>query len=96
MIKSYIKRLLLQNRQFILAEVLAVKGLMQLLMKNRNTGEKWTRDEKKEIKHHLRSISKIIPVIIIFLLPGGSLLLPILAAVLDRRAAIRKTEAPLS
>ena len=96
MIKNYIKRLLLQNRQFILGEVLAVKGLMRLLMKNRNTGEKWTRDEKKEIKRHLRSISKIIPVIIIFLLPGGSLLLPILAAVLDRRATIRRTGAPTS
>jgi hypothetical protein len=90
MIKSYLKRLLLKNRQFILAEVVAVKGLMQLLMKNRNTGEKWTREEKREIKRHLRDLSKILPVIIIFLLPGGSLLLPLLAAVLDRRAMIRR------
>jgi len=90
MIKSYVKRLLTQNRQFILTEVLAVKGLMQLLMKNRNTGQKWTREEKKEIKRHLSDVSKILPVIIIFLLPGGSLLLPILAAVLDRRATIRR------
>ena len=90
MIKSYVKRLLTQNRQFILTEVLAVKGLMQLLMKNRNTGQKWTREEKKEIKRHLRDVSKILPVIIIFLLPGGSLFLPVLAAVLDRRAMMRK------
>ena len=85
MIKNYIKRLIIKNKDFILKEVLAVKGLMYLLMKNRNTGEKWTREEKTEIKNHLRNISKMVPIIIIFLLPGGSLYLPILAAVLDRR-----------
>ena len=80
-----IKRQIANNKEFILTQILAVKGLMQLLMKSRNTGEKWTREEKKKIKTHLKSISKIVPVIIIFLLPGGSLLLPILAEVLDRR-----------
>jgi hypothetical protein len=86
---TIIKRQVANNKEFILNQVLAVKGLMQLLMKSRNTGEKWTREEKKEIKTHLKSISKIVPVIIIFLLPGGSLLLPILAEVLDRRKTRR-------
>jgi hypothetical protein len=90
MIKNYLKRLLIQNRQLLLAQVLAVKGLMQLLMKNRNTGEKWTREEKKRMKRHLRDISKVLPVMLILLLPGGSLLLLVLAAVLDRRAAARR------
>ena len=85
MIKNYIKRLIIKNKDFILKEVLAVKGLMHLLMKNRNTGEKWTREEKTEIKIHLRNISKMVPVIIVFLLPMGSLFLPFLAEVLDRR-----------
>ena len=62
-----------------------MKGLMYLLMKNRNTGEKWSREEKTEIKNHLRNISKVIPIIIVILLPGGTLLLPFLAEVLDRR-----------
>jgi len=88
---NIIKRHIAKNKEFILNQILAVKGLMQLLMKSRNTGEKWTREEKKEIKTHLKSISKIVPVIIIFLLPGGSLLLPILAEVIDRR----KTRRPL-
>ena len=70
-------------------EVLEIKGLMQLLMKNRNTGEKWTREDKKKIKLHLKSISKLVPALIIFLLPGGLLLLPFLAKVLDRRKAKR-------
>ncbi len=82
---NYFKRIIIKNREFILREILAVKGLMHLLMKNRNTGEKWTKEEKREIKNHLKDISKVIPVIIVFLLPGGSLLLPFLAEVLDRR-----------
>jgi len=85
MIISYFKKLIIKNREFVLTEVLAVKGLMSLLMKNRNTGEKWTREERREIKNHLRIISKMVPVIIVFLLPGGSLFLPFLAEVLDRR-----------
>jgi hypothetical protein len=85
MIINYFKRLIINNREFILREVLSVKGLMYLLMKYRNTGEKWTREEKREIKIHLRSISKMIPVLVIFLLPGGTLFLPFLAEVLDRR-----------
>ncbi|MBI5212994.1 MAG: hypothetical protein HY957_06430 [Nitrospirae bacterium] len=87
--KKYLKRLLAANKQFILREALEVKGFMQLLMKHRNTGEKWTTDEKKRIKTHLKNISKVVPALIIFLLPGGSLLLPFLAEVLDRRTENR-------
>ena len=71
-------------------EVLAIKGLMQLLMKTRNIDETWTREEKKEIKRHLKNIAKIIPAVAIFSLPGGSLLLPILADALDRRKIRRR------
>lgn len=77
--------MLVQNREFILKEVLAVKGLFHMLMKHRNTGHKWTPEELKEIRLHLKSISKAIPVVVIFLLPGGSLLLPFLVDVIDRR-----------
>jgi len=89
MISKLVKRLIRNNKAFILQEVLAVKGLMQLLMKYRNTGEMWTKEEKKEIKKHLRDISKMVPVIVIFLLPGGTLLLPLLSEVLDRRKTKR-------
>jgi hypothetical protein len=89
MIKKYLKRLIIINKEAILMEVLSIKGLMQLLMKTRNTDEKWTREEKKEIKKHLKNIAKIIPAIAIFALPGGSFLLPILAEVLDRRKTRR-------
>jgi hypothetical protein len=85
MIKRYLKRLIVVNKEAILMEVLSIKGLMQLLMKIRNTDEKWTKEEKKEIRTHLKNISKIIPAVAIFSLPGGSFLLPVLAEALDRR-----------
>jgi hypothetical protein len=89
MIKKYLKRLININKEVILMEVLSIRGLMQLLMKTRNTDEKWTREEKKEVKRHLKNIAKILPAIAIFSLPGGSFLLPILAEVLDRRKTRR-------
>lgn len=85
MIVSFIKRRIEKNKNLILNEVVEIKGFMYILMKPRNTGEKWTKEEKREIKRHLKRISKIFSILVIFLLPGGSLLLPILAEVLDRR-----------
>jgi len=89
MIPGYFKGLIIKNKKFIVDEVLAVKGLMQLLMKQRNTGQTWTEEEVRAIRKHLRNISKIVPALIIFLLPGGSLLLPFLAEILDRRKKVR-------
>jgi hypothetical protein len=66
-----------------------ISGFLALFFKQRNTDEKWTKEEKAELKAHLKHLSLYVPVIIIFLLPGGSLLLPILAKVLDRRKARR-------
>lgn len=85
MFKEYAKKLILANKEAILGEVLSIRGLMQLLMKTRNTGESWTREERKEIRRHLRQVAKIIPAVVIFSLPGGAFLLPFLAEVLDRR-----------
>ncbi len=89
MIRNYIKRLIVINKEAILTQVLSIRGLMQILMKTRNTDEKWTKEEKKEIKMHLRNIAKIVPAVAIFSLPGGSLILPILAEALDRRKTRR-------
>lgn len=93
MVARFLKRLIQKNRAFLLAQVLDVKGLMQLLMKNRNTGETWTQEELRQIRAHLRGISKMVPVILVFLLPGGALLLPLLAEVLDRRKQAKPTPA---
>jgi cob(I)alamin adenosyltransferase len=88
-VEDYFRRLIIKNKEFILEQVLAVKGLMQLLMKQRNTHQKWTEEEVREIKKHIRNISRVVPALLIFLLPGGSLLLPFLAEILDRRKKVR-------
>jgi hypothetical protein len=90
MIKKYLKRLIIIHKQAILMEVLSIQGLMQLLMKIRNTDEQWTKEEKNEIKIHLRNIAKMVPTVALFYLPGSSFLLPILAEALDRRKTRRR------
>jgi len=89
MIKKYLERLIIVNKQSILMEVLSIKGLMRLLMKIRNTGERWTKEEKKEIRMHLKNIAKMIPTVAVLFLPGGFLLLPVLVEALDRRKTKR-------
>ncbi|MBF0506426.1 MAG: hypothetical protein HQL09_06285 [Nitrospirae bacterium] len=85
----YLKRLFAANRDFIFKETVAANGVMALLMKNRNTGERWTRDERKQLRMYFLSLSLLVPALIVFLLPFGAVMLPILAEVLDRRKTPR-------
>lgn len=73
-----------REAQRILAELLATRGIMPLLMKARN-GEGWTIAEKEELLGHLRRMAHLSPYLISLLLPGSVLLLPIYAWWLDRR-----------
>jgi len=93
-IKAYLKRLLRINKEFMLNQALATKGFMQVLFKRRNTGEKWTKEDKKLLKQHLRTMALAIPAFIVFLPPGGSIFLPLLVDFLDRRKNIRKPQKP--
>ena len=90
MLSEFLKRRIASQRALILPHVVAIKGLMRLLMKVRNTGEPWTREEVREIRTHLWGLAKLVPVLCVFLLPGGLLLLTILAEVLDRRTRPRR------
>ena len=86
-----IKRLCATWRAAALQEVLEIRGLMRLLMKPRNTEATWTAAEKAELIGHLKEISRTLPMVALFCLPGGSLLLPIFVSLLDRRR-IRRLE----
>jgi hypothetical protein len=68
--------LISRNKNRLLKEITESKELMILLAKStrRDLDEK----EKKKVKKQLLDICKTIPSLTIFLLPGGSLLLPIL------------------
>ncbi len=78
------------QRELILEQVGAIQGFMRLLMKPTNTKESWTRDEIRQLRAHLRTLVRLIPILIVFVLPGSFLLFPILAEVLDRRKAPRE------
>jgi hypothetical protein len=68
--------LLNRNKKRLVKEVSQSKELMHLLAKS--THKELDKDEKKKIKNQLLDICKTVPSLTIFLLPGGSLLLPIL------------------
>jgi hypothetical protein len=87
-IKSQIKK----NSDLILNEARHVEGFMRLLMMQRNTREKWTSRERMQLKGHLRRLVGYIPVLCIFLLPGGFFLIPLLAEILDRRKKSRDAQ----
>jgi hypothetical protein len=72
----------------ILAELLALRGLMPLLMKHRNGGE-WSPEERAELLLQMRRLSRISPALLLLLLPGSALLLPLYAWWLDRRRGAR-------
>ncbi len=82
------KALIQRERTRVLQEVAKVKGLMPLLMKQRN-GQRWNAQDKNELMIHLKQLSTIIPYLLICALPGTIILLPLLAAWLDRRAKNR-------
>jgi hypothetical protein len=90
MLTEFLKRRIASQRNLILPQILKIQGLMRRLMKAQNTGEPWTPEELREIRVHLWGIAKLTPILIVFILPGGLLLLPILAEVLDRRNAPRR------
>jgi hypothetical protein len=73
-----------REKKYLLSEILHVKGLMPLLMKPRNK-QRWTAEERAELKVHLKRLSDISPYLIVLALPGSFLLLPALAWWLDRR-----------
>jgi len=79
-----------REQQFLIEEISQVRGLMPLLMKPRN-GERWTREEKRELKAHLRRLSSISRYLVVLAVPGGLLLLPAFAWWLDRRRSRERT-----
>lgn len=93
MLKSFFKSTISKNKALILRESRGMHNFMILLMKQRNTGNNWTEEDIREIKSHLMHLALYVPVLIIFLLPFGSLLLPVLAELIDRREGMREKEA---
>jgi hypothetical protein len=92
MLRRYFKRLLERNKTFFFEQARAYKGFVHLFFKRRNTGEKWTKEEKKILKGHLKTMALSIPALIVFLPPGGSIFLPVLVDLMDRRKEVRRPQ----
>lgn len=73
-----------REKKHLLSEIVQVRGLMPLLMKPRNK-QRWTLEDRAELRVHLRRLSNISPYLIVLALPGSFLMLPALAWWLDRR-----------
>jgi hypothetical protein len=71
-----VTKLIIRNKDRLTKEIKESGELMQLLAKS--TSKDLSKEEKKKVKKQLLDICKTIPSLTIFLLPGGSLLLPIL------------------
>ena len=84
--KSHIRK----YRNILLDEARRVDGFMRLLMKQRNTGTRWTKDEKAQLRRYLWGLVFYAPMLFVLFLPGGFFLIPLLAEVVDRRRRSRK------
>ena len=84
-----------REKKHLLSEILQIRGLMPLLMKSRNK-QKWTPEDKEELRVHLRRLSDISPYLLVLALPGSFLMLPALAWWLDRRRNRPQPAAPSS
>ena len=83
-----LRELTARERRFLIGEIVQVRGLMPLLMKPRN-GQRWTREDKQELRTHLRRFSSISRYLVVLAMPGGIVLLPVLSWWLDRRRSRR-------
>ena len=79
-----VQELVAREKRHLLNEILQVRGLMPLLMKQRNKG-RWTPEDRAELRRHLRRLSHLSPYLVVMALPGSFVLLPVLAWWLDRR-----------
>ncbi len=68
--------LILRNKRRLIKEISESKDLMILL--GQSTIRDLSKEEQKQVKKQLLDICKTIPSLAIFILPGGSLLLPLL------------------
>lgn len=88
---AWLNTLQQKERARLQSELSETRGLMQLLMKQRN-GYRWTTEDRRIIRANLKTILGLSPYIVLLVAPGGLVALPFLAWWLDRRKG-QRTEA---
>lgn len=74
------KNILGRNKDQLAAELKESKELLSLIAKS--TTDELTKEEKERTKTQLKDLARTIPSLTLFLLPGGSLLLPIILKII--------------
>jgi len=74
------KSILGRNKEQLAAELKESKELMALIAKS--TTEELSKDEKEKARTQLKDLARTIPSLTLFMLPGGSLLLPIILKII--------------
>jgi hypothetical protein len=80
-----------RERRRLQSEMSQIRGLMPLLMKQRN-GYRWTETDRRKIRAQFRKLAELSPYMVLFVSPGGFFVIPILAWWLDRRRQRRASE----
>jgi hypothetical protein len=79
-----VRNLTQREKDFLIGELQQARGLMPILMKQRN-GQRWTPEERAELRGHVGRLSRLSPYLVLVVMPGGFLMLPVFAWWLDRR-----------
>ncbi len=73
-----------REKQRLIGELQQTRGLMPILMKQRN-GQRWSKEDKALLRGHVRRLSGLSPYLVLIVMPGGFFVLPVFAWWLDRR-----------
>jgi hypothetical protein len=73
-----------REKRRTLSGLVQVRNLMPSLTMLRNY-QKWTSDDKRELRFHLKRLSRVSAYIALVVLPGGFVLMPVMAWWLNRR-----------
>ena len=78
-----------REKKYLGEELARTQKIMPLLMKPRNK-QRWTAEDKAELKIHIQRLSRISPYLVVLVMPGGFFMLPALAWWLDRRRSRKR------
>jgi hypothetical protein len=89
-----VRNLTQREKQRLVDEMQKTRGLMPILMKQRN-GHRWTAEDKALLRDHVRRLSQLSPYLVLIVMPGGFFVLPVFAWWVDRRRRSNRLATPL-
>ncbi|MDP1536895.1 MAG: hypothetical protein Q8L95_06930 [Burkholderiales bacterium] len=81
---QFVSGLTRREKQHLLEQLQQTRGVMPILMKQRN-GQHWSAEDRALLRAHFDRLSRLSPYLVLIVMPGGFLMLPVFAWWLDRR-----------